>query len=59
VGDYAGDILKIPLWPSKALIPLGSLFLCLRFLRQIGENVVGIIANKPYGEDISLKISDE
>ena len=40
VGDTAMGVVTFPLWPSKALVPLGSLVLCLRFVRQIVEHSV-------------------
>jgi len=35
IQDYTMGRIYFPLWPSKALIPLGSLFLCVRLLTQM------------------------
>lgn len=35
----------IPTWWSKAAVPLGGFFLCLRFLVQIGENLRFLFAS--------------
>lgn len=38
VGDMT-EYLYVPTWPSKLCIPLGSFFLCLRFMLQIIKNL--------------------
>jgi TRAP-type C4-dicarboxylate transport system permease small subunit len=36
------ETLLIPVWPFRFLVPLGSLFLCLRFIVQFSENITTI-----------------
>ena len=43
VGDVHGDILKVPVWPAKAAVALGSGFLSLRFLRQMIGHLVALL----------------
>ena len=59
VGDVAGDILEIPLWPSKALIPLGSFFLCLRFIRQLAGHVKAIMIPTAIVEEEAARLDYE
>lgn len=35
IGDYTLGSIAFPVWPSKLMVPLGSLFLTLRFLIQL------------------------
>ena len=38
VGDVT-EYLYTPTWPSKLCVPLGSFFLCTRFIIQIIKNI--------------------
>ena len=43
VGDVT-EYLYTPTWPSKLCVPLGSFFLCTRFILQIIKNIAQAVA---------------
>ncbi|MBI2869461.1 MAG: TRAP transporter small permease [Chloroflexi bacterium] len=47
IGDISMGVINFQLWPSKALVPLGTAFLSLRFLVQIFEHLAAIRAPAP------------
>ncbi len=42
-------LISFPVWPSKILLPIGSFFLCLRFIREIVENLILMIHREDVG----------
>ena len=52
-GDTTPDA-YIPTWPSKAAIPLGSLFLCIRFLIEMIQHFAQVIVGGEF-RNISLE----
>lgn len=41
IGDYTLGSVAFPVWPSKLMVPVGSLFLTLRFAIQIVQTIAG------------------
>lgn len=39
-GDYTLGSVAFPIWPSKLMVPVGSLLLCLRLVVQIARNLL-------------------
>jgi TRAP-type C4-dicarboxylate transport system permease small subunit len=47
IGDYTLGSITFPVWPSKLMVPVGSLLLCLRLLVQIVRCLRGQAASDP------------
>ena len=54
-GNYEMGVVKLPIWPSKAFIPLGTGFLCLVLMVDIGHLTKAIFRHRP---DNSLDVED-
>jgi TRAP-type C4-dicarboxylate transport system permease small subunit len=45
MGEYAAGLVAFPLYPSRFLVALGSLFLCLQLLLELGRALAALRAS--------------